>query len=153
MKAFWSRLIEDNLSGVSRQVSISGFRGALSSEASLDLLTIADEDGVWLTLEDAVLDWNRSALLRGRIEVEELSAGKITVARAPINDGSGDTAPSAESQPFSLPELPVSIEVGALQIDEIALGETFLGEPVSISLSGAAQLPMAKAVRMSPLPG
>ncbi len=139
-KGYLTELIEDNLSGVSRQVSISGFRGALSSEATLERLTIADEEGVWLTLEDAVLDWNRSALLRGRVEVSELSASKITVARAPINDGSGESAPSAESQPFSLPELPVSISLGELQIDEIALGESFLGEPVSISLAGTAQL-------------
>lgn len=142
-KGYLIELIEDNLSGVSRQVSITGFRGALSSEASLDRLTIADEEGIWLTLEDAVLDWNRGALLRGRIEVNELSAAKITVARAPINDGSGGGGSrerTAESQPFSLPDLPVSIELGQLQIDTIALGESFLGEPVQISLTGNAAL-------------
>lgn len=136
-KSYLTTLIEDNLSGVSRSVNISGFRGALSSEATIDRLTISDEDGVWLTLEDVVLDWNRSALLRGRIEVEQLSAVKIIVARAPISEA---TAPSAESQPFALPELPVSIELGTLQIDRIELGESFLGEPVNISLTGSATL-------------
>lgn len=136
-KSYLTTLIEDNLSGVSRSVNISGFRGALSSEATIDRLTISDEDGVWLTLEDVVLDWNRSALLRGRIEVEQLSAAKIIVARAPISE---TTTPSAESQPFALPELPVSIELGTLQIDRIELGESFLGEPVNISLTGSATL-------------
>ncbi|MCK0121754.1 translocation/assembly module TamB domain-containing protein [Loktanella sp. F6476L] len=136
-KSYLTTLIEDNLSGVSRSVNISGFRGALSSEATIDRLTISDEDGVWLTLEDVVLDWNRSALLRGRIEVEQLSAVKIIVARAPISE---TTTPSAESQPFALPELPVSIELGTLQIDRIELGESFLGEPVNISLTGSATL-------------
>ncbi|MEP4638899.1 MAG: translocation/assembly module TamB domain-containing protein [Yoonia sp.] len=136
-KSYLTTLIEDNLSGLSRSVNISGFRGALSSEATIDRLTISDEDGVWLTLEDVVLDWNRSALLRGRIEVEQLSAVKIIVARAPISEA---TTPSAESQPFALPELPVSIELGTLQIDRIELGESFLGEPVNISLTGSATL-------------
>lgn len=139
-KGFLTELIEDNLSGVSRDVNITGFQGALSSEASLDTLTIADEEGIWLTLEDVVLDWNRSALLRGRIEVNELSAARIVVARAPISDGSGDTAPSPEAQPFSLPELPVSIRLDQLQIDRIELGDSFLGEPVNVSLTGNASL-------------
>lgn len=136
-KGYLTRLIEDNLSSVSRSVNITGFAGALSSEATIELISIADEDGVWLMLEGIVLDWNRSALLRGRIEVEQLSAAKITVTRAPTSEAS---APSAESQPFSLPELPVSIELGSLQIDRIELGESFLGEPVNISLTGEATL-------------
>ncbi|MEL6572457.1 MAG: translocation/assembly module TamB domain-containing protein [Pseudomonadota bacterium] len=139
-KGYLIELIEENLSGVSREVRIDGFRGALSSEATLDRMTIADEDGIWLTLEDAILDWNRAALLRGRIEVNELSAAKITVARAPINDGSGQSGPSPEATGFSLPDLPVSIALGELRIDEIALGDSFLGEPVQISLSGTAEL-------------
>ncbi len=139
-KGYLTELIEDNLSGVSRVVNITGFQGALSSAASLDRLTIADEEGIWLTLEDVVLDWNRGALLRGRIEVNELSAAKIIVARAPISDGSGETAPSPEAQPFSLPELPVSIQLDQLQIDRFELGESFLGEPVNVSLSGSASL-------------
>lgn len=139
-KGYLINLIEENLSGVSRSVSIDGFRGALSSEASLDRLTIADEEGVWLTLEDVVLDWNRSALLRGRIDISELSAAQVTVARAPISDGSGDDVPSPEAQSFSLPDLPVSIAIGQFRIDDIALGESFLGEPVNISLAGSADL-------------
>ena len=136
-KGYITTLIEDNLSGVSRDVEIFGFQGALSSQATMDRLTIADEDGIWLDLEDIVLEWNRSALLRGRIEVAQLSAKRIVVARAPISE---ESAPTAESQPFSLPELPVSISLGMLQIDRIELDESFLGEPVNISLAGSASL-------------
>ena len=75
--------IEDNLSSAGRQVTLRGFQGALSSRATASQLTIADDEGIWLTLNDIVLDWNRSALLGGRIEVNELIAGEIIVARAP----------------------------------------------------------------------
>ncbi|MFQ1701516.1 translocation/assembly module TamB domain-containing protein [Loktanella agnita] len=136
-KGYLTGLIEDNLSGVSREVSIIGFSGALSSSATIQVLTVADEEGVWLTLEDIVLDWNRSALFRGAIDIDEISAAKIIVARAPIAE---DTGPAPEATPFSLPELPVSVSLGQLQVDEIELGESFLGEPVSITLSGTAEL-------------
>ena len=76
-KGYLTTLIEDNLSGDTRDVNIIGFEGALSSAASLQSMTISDSEGIWLTLEDVVLDWNRSALLRGRIEVNTLSAERI----------------------------------------------------------------------------
>lgn len=136
-KGYIVTLIEENLSGASRDVNIVGFSGALSSEATLTQLTVADADGIWLTLEGVVLDWNRSALLRGRIDVTELSAERIIVARAPLPDTS---VPNPEAEPFSLPELPVGIELGALNIQEIVLGESFLGEEVRLSVTGKAAL-------------
>ena len=136
-KSYLTRLIEDNLSGGSREVNIIGFRGALSSAASLDVLTVADADGVWLTLEDVVLSWSRAALLRGHIDIQELSAERIIVARAPISEG---RTPSPEATGFSLPELPVGIKLDQLDVAEITLGETFLGEKISLSLTGSAAL-------------
>ncbi|MDX8354613.1 translocation/assembly module TamB domain-containing protein [Cognatiyoonia sp. IB215182] len=136
-KSYLTSLIEDNLSGVSREVSIIGFQGALSSRATIDVLTVADTEGVWLTLEDIVLSWNRAALFRGAIDVQELSAERIVVARPPVSENTG---PSPEAQPFSLPELPVSISLDVLNIDRIELGEGFLGEPIAVSLTGTAQL-------------
>ena len=136
-KGYLTTLIEDNLGGTGREVDIQGFEGALSSAASIERMTIADSEGVWLTLEDVVLDWNRSALLRGAIDVDELSAARVIVARPPV---SKDDGPTPEAKPFSLPELPVSISLDKLNIELIELGEAFLGEPVAVSLTGTAQL-------------
>ena len=74
---FLENLIEDRLSSEGFQVQVRGFEGALSSRATIGQITIADEEGVWLTVNDAVLDWNRAALLRGRLSVDELAAGEI----------------------------------------------------------------------------
>ncbi|EPX84686.1 hypothetical protein ruthe_02046 [Rubellimicrobium thermophilum DSM 16684] len=85
-RGFLTGLIEDALSSSARSVVIEGFEGALSSRASVESLIIADREGVWFRAEDLVLDWNRSALLRGRIEVQELSAGRIEIIRPPLPD-------------------------------------------------------------------
>ncbi|WP_394178698.1 translocation/assembly module TamB domain-containing protein [Yoonia maritima] len=138
-KGYLTELIEENLSGVSRDVNIIGFQGALSSNASIDVLTVADAEGVWLTLEDVVLVWSRSALLRGAIDIEELSAERIVVSRPPVSEGTA-SGPAAEATPFALPELPVSIALDQLSVDRIELGEAFLGEPIAVSLSGQASL-------------
>ncbi|MGR3322213.1 MAG: translocation/assembly module TamB domain-containing protein [Pseudooceanicola sp.] len=136
-EGFLTRLIQDSLSGTGRVVDITGFQGALSSRATLDRLTIADEDGVWLDLRDAVLDWNRSALLRGRLEVNELTAGSITLTRLPEAE---ETGPAPEATGFSIPDLPVSVRVDRISAGSVTLGESIVGEAVTLSLEGSAQL-------------
>jgi translocation and assembly module TamB len=137
-KGFLTRQLENSLSGAGREVNIVGFAGALSSEATIAEMTIADTEGVWLTLRDVVMTWNRLALVRGAVDVRQLRAAEMVVARAPI--GEPNTGPSPEAQPFSLPELPVRVAVDALQIDRISLGPDFLGEPLDFSLTGSASL-------------
>jgi translocation and assembly module TamB len=136
-RGYLTALLEDNLSGVGREVTITGFAGALSSRASIDSLTIADDQGVWITLNGVVLDWSRSALLSGQVEVSELSAREIILARAPV---AADTAPSPEAGGFTLPDLPVSVNIGRLAADRIVLGESLLGEQVEGRLEAAMSL-------------
>ncbi|MGI3170384.1 translocation/assembly module TamB domain-containing protein [Pseudooceanicola sp. C21-150M6] len=132
-EGYLTRLLQDTLSSAGREVDITGFRGALSSRATLDRMTVADDEGVWLELTGAVLDWNRAALLRGRVEVGELTAQSLRILRAPVSE---DT--SAEASGFSIPELPVSIEIGRLGIDQLILGAPILGEEAVFTFSGSA---------------
>ncbi|MEM6388568.1 MAG: translocation/assembly module TamB, partial [Pseudomonadota bacterium] len=99
------RFLEDTLSSDGGlQFDLQGFRGALSSSAELDALTISDQEGVWLTIETIVLDWNRSAILRGAVDVTALTAERVILDRLPILE---PAAESPETEPFSLPDLPV----------------------------------------------
>ncbi len=140
-KGFLTTKIQELLSGAGREVNITGFKGALSSTASFDRLTIADDDGIWLTVEDVVLDWNRLALLRGRLVVQELSAARIDLPRLPKAEE--DTLPDAEATPFTfpqLPELPVSINVDALNIEQVILGVPVVGQAVELQMNARAIL-------------
>ncbi|MEX1236043.1 MAG: translocation/assembly module TamB domain-containing protein [Roseovarius sp.] len=131
--------IEDNLSTAGRTVRIEGFEGALSSEARLDVLTVADDEGVWLTLRDVTLNWSRLALLRGRLQVANLSAAEILLPRLPEGEEAMDV-PDAEATGFSLPELPVSVNVEQIAVERLLLGAPILGEEVALSLNGSLQL-------------
>ncbi|WP_224816683.1 translocation/assembly module TamB domain-containing protein [Hasllibacter sp. MH4015] len=135
-----TRFLEEQFSDDgNRDVRIEGFRGALSSEARLDRLTISDAEGVWLILEDAVLDWNRSAVLRGSIEIDELSAARLEILRPPL-PSEGVDLPDVEAQPFSLPELPVSVDIGEVSINEVVLGEPVIGIAARLTIQGSASL-------------
>ncbi len=140
-KGFLTRTIQNALSGAGRVVSIDGFEGALSSRASFDRMTISDDQGAWLTLEEVELDWNRSALLRGRLEVQALTAKRLSVPRLPV--AQEDTLPDPEAKPFTfptIPDLPVAINIANFAVEEIALGAPVLGEPATLTLKAVAQL-------------
>ncbi len=130
--------LEDNLSSAGREVRVEGFRGALSSQASLDRLTIADGGGVWLTLEGVTLDWTRSALFSGALEVNALTAKRVVVARLPAGEESALPAPEASG--FALPELPVSVSIGKLAAPDIVLGPEVLGTAMSGRLEASLSL-------------
>jgi translocation and assembly module TamB len=136
-RGYLTAFLEDNLSGLGREVVITGFAGALSSRAQIEEMTIADGAGIWLTLRDVTLDWNRAALFSGKVAVNTLSAGEIIVARLPQN---ADAAPKAEASSFALPELPVSVQIGKLGADRIVLGAGVLGQPVVGRLEAALLL-------------
>ena len=138
-KGYLATLLQDSLSGAGRAVVIDGFEGALSSRARIKQLTIADDAGVWLTLRDVALDWNRAALLTGAVSVNELSASEIILDRLPNSDPAAPPSPEA-SAGLALPELPVSVNIGKLSAARIALGPTVLGTSVEGTLTASVEL-------------
>ena len=77
------RFLQDTLSGDDQNVTVKGLQGALSARATIQEITVSDDEGVWLTIKDAELDWNRLALIRGRFSVNALTAQEIDIARTP----------------------------------------------------------------------
>jgi len=138
--SFLENFLESKLSGAGRDVTVRGFEGALSSRATMEELIISDADGPWLTLRGAVLDWSRAALLRGRVQISELSAEEILLPRLPESKGSSANVSDSEATPFSLPDLPVAIEVGRIVTQKLELGEAVIGQDAVLTVDGALRL-------------
>lgn len=135
---YLTAFLEDSLSDAGREVKITGFAGALSSQATFQSMTIADDSGVWLTVTGVTLDWSQSSLLSGELVVNELSAEKVTMTRPP--KPSVSSLPSPEAVGFALPELPVSISVSKVEIGAIKLDPRVLGQPVEGRLEASFSL-------------
>ncbi len=125
------RFVEEQLSAPNRQISLNGLDGALSSDVVLESITIADQQGIWLRIENPRLVWTRSALLGGRLAIDELSAERIDFIRKPLAD---ESLPSPEAQPLSIPELPIAVELERLSVPVIAFGAEVFGLQSEASL-------------------
>ena len=135
-KGFLAGLISQALSSPGMQVSVGAIDGALSSDATIRDVVIADKDGPWLMLDRARLVWTRTALLSRRLEVNRLEIGKLTIARKPVPSGSEQPASEAPL----LPELPLKVEIERFALQELALGEPLLGQAARLSAEGKAKL-------------
>ncbi len=136
-KGFITRFLEENLSGAGRKVVIDGFAGALSSRATFSRLTISDDDGIWITIENGAMHWSRAALLTGHVSIKELSADRIILPRLP---GGGDSAPQAEAKEFGLPQLPVSVNIDKIAVGRVELGKDIIGQEAVLAINGSMKL-------------
>ncbi|MEM1317119.1 MAG: translocation/assembly module TamB, partial [Pseudomonadota bacterium] len=132
-KSTFVRYVEDTLSSENMRISLNGLEGTLSSDVSLASITIADREGVWLTIERPRLIWNRSALLRGRVEIESLTAARVDLPRTPVPN---ESLPTAEAEPFQLPELQVAVTIEKLEVAEVVFGEPVFGLAATTSVAG-----------------
>src|SRR5262249_22462779 len=91
---------------------------------------IADAGGVWLTVEDAALDWSPLCLISGELSIGRLEARRVAVDRQPASSGS--------SGGTSLPALRVALS--DLAIQRLEIGAAIAGHPVALTAAGSAKL-------------
>ncbi len=128
--ALVTEFLEKNLSVSGQTVQVTDLQGALSGDVTIGEITIADDAGVWFRLEGGRLNWSRSALLTGALNVQDLSAQRITVLRSPNID---TPAPARQSGPISipqLPDLPISAKIERFAIAEVVIANAYDGGPL-----------------------
>ncbi len=127
-KRLMAAALERALASPGSTVEVQGLEGLIPFDLRLARLTMADDRGKWLELDGLRLSWSAAALLHGRLQVDDLSAQRIELARY-----------STSEEPFRLPELPRWLPptvVERLAVERLALGPEVLGEPATFTLSG-----------------
>jgi translocation and assembly module TamB len=133
-----ANLISRALSTPTTSVSIGAVDGALSSNASISNIVLSDREGPWLRIDKVRLIWSRLALLRRRLQVDQLTIGHVQFLRRPLP---AEVPPPATDGPRSiLPDLPVEVIIGQFAIEDLSLGEPVIGLSAGLNVSGKATL-------------
>lgn len=133
-KAVLCRIIQGAVSATpGLSAHVDGLRGFLPFSIRLDTLALMDHAGPWLVVSDARLSWSLGALLSGRVEVAELSAGIVRVLRPP--ELPPDEEPATLSWPPRLPHLP-PVFVDRLAVDRLILDAPITGVRTETAISG-----------------
>ena len=138
-KDWLTNFVQDRLSTPERQIQLSNIDGALGSDVSVREITISDQQGVWLRVNNATLNWNQAALFLGRLEVRSLKADSIDYIRNAV-PAEGVDLPPPEAGTFQVPEFPVAIILDELSVPKVTFGENVFGLGSQISLTGAFSL-------------
>src|SRR5688572_23577959 len=118
-----TRQIQSLLSGPGRTLTIGRVSSSWSLDVTIHDLAIADDEGVWLNVDQAKLDWAAGALFRREFRISGLDVNRMVLERLPASQ---PEPPSDE--PFSLPQLP-DLPVG-LDLQRLAVKQLDLGAPV-----------------------
>ncbi len=130
-------LIEDLGSAPGQELKVTGLGGSLFDRLTLAEVTLSDDQGAWLTLQEVTLDWSPSALFSGELQVALLAAKQVTLSRPPPP---GAPAPADSTDGFALPQLPVAVDLQRLALDKVTIGAPLLGEAAELSLTASATL-------------
>ena len=133
-----SQFLADRIAAVvstdNRQITLSGTGPLLSSEFSVERITVSDSQGVYASIEDLALDWTPRDLIRKRFTAERISARQVTVSRPPLP--SAEPEPETD-EPFSLP---VEIDIATISLPSIKIGAALAERDFALSAQGSLQI-------------
>jgi len=119
------RLLASVLSGAAsspgQEVRITGIDGYVPTDVSIARIEVADRTGSWLQVENATLAWSFASLFQGRLRIDLLSAARIVVLRAPLEE-TKETTPGSGGV-----RLPFDIDLRELRIDDLHLAAALGG--------------------------
>ncbi len=121
-------------SSPSMAVKVEGIAIGWGLNARVESVGLSDEEGQWLRLSGASLNWRPLALLRGMVDIEAIGVEEIDILRRPATSSAEEA--SQPSEGGGVPLIP--FKVGQLSIQEITLQSPVVGAPLQLTVSGNA---------------
>jgi translocation and assembly module TamB len=109
------------LSSPTGTIKIGAIEGLVPFDMRVAQIVMSDAGGPWLAVDKAAFAWSPSALLRGRLRIDRLSAQSVQLLRQPA------PAQTSASTGFALPHLPVAIELRSLSVNRLVVAPALAG--------------------------
>ncbi|WP_247893887.1 translocation/assembly module TamB domain-containing protein [Azospirillum endophyticum] len=129
--------IEGAVESPDMHLKLGAIEGSIPTDFTIATVTLADSQGVWLTIDRLHVVMSPSALFMRSAKIDSLEAASVVVTRAPVS-----TQPASPSDPNAplLPSLPVDIDLKKLLVERLELAPALLGEQAVLRIAGALAL-------------
>lgn len=124
VKEHLAEMISQIASNEQQTIHIEDIEGHVPWDFSIPSITIADAQGVWLSVTALHIDWHPLDMLRYTLHIDQLNAEDITILRAP--EATDTPAKDPSSPPTSLPNLP-AIDINRISVAHLSLPAEFMG--------------------------
>ena len=126
-----TELLGEQLGPGSAVSEISGF---IPFNIQVGEIRLCDRRGDWLQIDNFSFRFSPSQLLRLRVRIDELSAGRVNLKRLPESEAApAEKEEGGSGLPGTLPKL----ELTRLSIRELILGKELTGERTVLNLDGS----------------
>ena len=118
-------------SGPERSIEIDSVSGLLTGNLRIGRVLVSDAEGQgFLLIKDITASFSPTALLSAGLNVEQLTIGRIELARLPESTA----APEDAGGPFVLP---LELDIRSINLPEIVLGPDVAGQAAALSATGS----------------
>lgn len=129
--------VEGAVESPDMHLKLGAIDGSIPTDFTIATVTLADSQGVWLTIDRLHVVMSPSALFMRSARIDALEAASVVVTRAPVS-----TQPATPSDPNAslLPSLPVDIDLKKLVVERLELAPALLGEQAVLRIAGSVLL-------------
>ena len=93
------------------RLKVYGLRGDLLSDFTIDRVTLADSQGVWLEVNNLSMDWSYLALVGRSFHAEDIKAETVRVLRRPVVEPPSGEPPSPQPISVRIDKFSANIEL------------------------------------------
>ncbi|WP_262696194.1 translocation/assembly module TamB domain-containing protein [Kordiimonas aquimaris] len=115
-------------------VTLGAIEGSLYSGFNISSISLYDEKGVWLDIENAEVEWSFYALLTKHINISDMAVQKAHLKRFPTTQA---TTTKRTPTSFTLPVLPVDVSIDRFNVSRIETNTSILGKQAVFQSKGA----------------
>jgi translocation and assembly module TamB len=110
------------------EVGVEGLTGRFPDAIQAGRITVADDKGIWLTINHPALDWSPRRMLWGELSIDRLEAESVAMTRLPVSSGS--------SGGVQLP--PAHTTLADFRVARVEIATPVAGQALLLSADGSA---------------
>ncbi|MBB4568193.1 translocation/assembly module TamB domain-containing protein [Rhizobium leucaenae] len=120
-------------------ITIAAPSGLLTGNLRVGSIAVADTKGTFAKVQNLAVDWSPVSLLTGTFHADRVAADAVDFQRLPVSTTKAAAEPQAatsESKGFSLP---IAIDIGALALPNLRIGQAVAGQDFALAANGSVK--------------